>query len=136
MAHSENWWSADLVARIESDVAAGKAPNFDWLSPTLKATIEADVARGKSDWVLSEVIEILEAEGLPVTLHKIRNAVVTGRVTRPDLDGAGNMRFTCPNIVQICDYLVRPPRPGRRRKTPVQADTEAEGGSPGKTKPS
>ena len=120
MNHRDDWWSEELVARIESDVVAGRAPNYEWLSPTLRAKIEADVAKGKADWVLSEVIAMLEAEGLPVTLHKIRNALVTGRVTRPDLDGAGNMRFTCENVVQICDYLLRPPRPGRRPKTSVE----------------
>jgi hypothetical protein len=116
MTHKEDWWNSDLRARIDSDVAAGRVPNYDWLSPTLKAGIEADVAAGKSDWVLSEVVQMLRAEGLPVTVHKIRNALATGRVTRPDLDGAGNMRFTVPNIVQICDYLLRPPKPGRRSK--------------------
>jgi len=130
MRDKQSWWNTDLRARIESDIAAGRAPNYEWLSPTLKARIEADTAKGKGDWVLSEVLQMLEGEGLPVTVHKIRNAVVTGRVTRPDLDGAGNMRFTVPNIVEICDYLVRPPRPGRRSKNartdntprPEQAD--------------
>jgi len=116
MAQKHSWWSQDLKRTIEADIAAGRAPNYEWLSPGLRAKIDADVASGKGDWVLSEVIQMLEAEGLPVTVHKVRNALATGRVTRPDMDGAGNMRFTCQNIVQICDYLLRAPRPGRRPK--------------------
>lgn len=116
MSKRKRWWSEKLRLRIIADTEDGKTPNYEWLSPTLRAKIEADTAQGKGDWVLSEVIAMLQAEGLPVTVAKIRNALLTGRVTRPDMDGAGNMRFSVPNIAEICAYLVNPPRPGRPRK--------------------
>ena len=66
--------------------------------------------------VLSDVLRRLRGEGLPATVHKVRNAIVTGRVKpRPEQDGAGNYQFTLDHLEQLREYVARPPKAGRPR---------------------
>lgn len=61
-----------------------------------------------------QVIQQLRDEGLPITPSKINYAIYNGRLGPIPLDAAGNRQFTPKHLEQLRNYLLDPPRRGRK----------------------
>ena len=65
---------------------------------------------------LSEVLQKLIVEGFPATQSRVKHAMLTGRISRPPRDGAGNYQFANRQLVELRAYLDSPRRRGRKAK--------------------
>ncbi len=64
--------------------------------------------------VLSELISVLQSEGIAGKPHQVHHAIRAGYLARPAIDGSGNFRFEPADLKACRQYLKNIPKPGRK----------------------
>jgi len=68
---------------------------------------------------MGDTVATLRSEGCENAIaHRIRHAIESGAVERPELDGGQRFRFRTRNLNQLRVYLRNVPKQGRRPRRP------------------
>lgn len=61
-----------------------------------------------------EMFQELERRGLRPTTARLEGGISSGRIPKPPVDSIGVRVYGAEHVDAFCDYLRRPPKPGRR----------------------